>query len=176
MIQREGITREQRTHLEWPGIEIAPSYFVEFRFRIPESELRVLDSDGSKDVVWVSAPPIGMASEITILSGPPTHQGPVPQRSDGGRIECLLDEQLKNGRRVWVLHHVIPAPSSEDMHKYRQQVYRECALRGWLPPTTPVGKNSRVNLTMDCADGSIAEFELAADFLAHESPLDNESG
>lgn len=35
------IPREQRTHSEWRGVEIAPGFFMEFRFRVPESELRV---------------------------------------------------------------------------------------------------------------------------------------
>jgi hypothetical protein len=159
------LTREQRTQWEWPGTEIAPDYFMEFRFRIPESELRLLDCDGADDIVWISPPPEGMATEVAILSGPSTHKGVAPQRSDGARIEYLLEERLPNGRWIWVLHHIIPAPPPEDMRKFRQQVYSEMALHRRLPPTVPVGKNTRVNLTMDCGDGSLAEVELAADFL-----------
>lgn len=162
---KSNIKRHERTDVEWPGLEIAPGYFIEFRFRIPESELRVFDSDLPADVIWLDVPAERMGTEITILSGPPTHEGPIPQRADGNQTQCLLDHTLKNGRRVWVIHHEIPAPSPENMTKYRQQVYANAKRQGQLPLARSIHKSSRVSLTMNCGDGSFAEAELAADFL-----------
>lgn len=163
LMRREEITREMRTDLEWPALEIAPGFFLEFRFRIPESELRVLDIKDEQHVVWLEAPPVGTGLEVTILSGPPDYDGPVPGRADGAPIQCLWDTRLKNGRRVWVLAHTIPAP--DKLEEYRELARRTFAARGWMPPQLPVDRNTRVNLTMDCEDGSAAEVELAGDFL-----------
>lgn len=158
------VRREDRTHTEWRGLEIAPNYFIEFRFRIPESELRHLASDQAKDVLWLQPPQPGFASEVTILSGPATHVGLAPKRDDGGRVDQLLQHQLQNGRVVWVLHHHIPAPTPEVLRSFRDLVSTQA---GGRPPadSTESTANHRICLTMDCGDGSAAEVELAADFL-----------
>jgi hypothetical protein len=161
----EPMTRQKRMHAEWPGADLGSDCYAEFRFRIPECELRHLDSDGARDVIWLDAPPVGMGTEVLILSGPPSYQGLFPQRSYGAPTGCLHETQLANGRRIWVVHHVIPAPSSE-IEKYRKQVWREFAIHGWLDPAVPPpSKDERLNLSMDCQDGSGAEVELAADFI-----------
>jgi hypothetical protein len=77
------ITREMRTHVQWPGAEIAPDLYVEFRFRIPESGLRPLTETDDDLTVWLKPPPAEMGTEVTILSGPAGYSGKVPARSDG---------------------------------------------------------------------------------------------
>jgi hypothetical protein len=157
------VSRQERTDVEWPGLEFAPGYFIDFRFRIPETELRVLDSDGARDVRWLTPPPAGAASEVTILSGPATHRGPRPRRDDGDD-ELLKEHRLADGQVVWILHQHIPTPPDAVLQSYRDQVKREAVARGWLK--NPLTRNSRITLTMNCEDGSFAEVELAADFLA----------
>ena len=159
------VNRRERTDAEWRGLDLGNGYFIEFRFRIPECELRLLDDDGSKDVLWLCPPPTGAASEVTILSGPSTHVGLPPKRADDGTVDCIAELSLKNGRRVWILHHHIPAPPEEVMQSYRDRVRREICKQEGLDTSKPISRNARINLTMDCEDGSAAEVELSGDFL-----------
>ena len=159
------LSRQERTHIEWNGLEIAPDYYLEFRFRVPESELRRLTQDVITKILWLKPPPIGEASEVTILSGPSTHTGIFPQRSDGAIMELLLQHQLENGRYVWVLHHHIPAPPLEVMQSHREMVKQLSLNENWPISSKADVDNVRVNLTMQCEDGTVAEVELSGDFL-----------
>lgn len=166
-VERKGadLGRPERTHAEWRGVEFGPSYFVEFRFRIPESELRPLAVEDADEVLWLQPPPTGGASEVTILSGPASHEGLHPGRSDGGAIELIAEHRLANGRLVWVQHHHIPAPPEHVLQSYREMVLLRARQEGWLNDPMATSTTSRINLTMDCEDGSAAEVEMAADFL-----------
>lgn len=161
------IARAARTHLEWPGFEFAPNYFIEFRFRVPESELRELASGDDDEVVWLDAPDRGKASEVTIVSGPSTHTGPPPQRDDSGKIELLATRLMeKNARMVWVIHHHIPAPPRDFWIHSRTELLDKLRENNYQidPVITP--STLSLSATMDCGDGSAAEVELSPALLA----------
>jgi len=154
---------QERAHAIWPGLEFAPDYFIEFRFRIPECELRRFTAKESEDTHWLKPPPPRQASEVSIVSGPPSHTGLVPQRAGGGDVELIGEFQLANGRFVWIMHHYIPFSASE-LKRIRliskDEVNRRAGGRiGQILPST------RVTATLNCEDGTCAEVELAADFL-----------
>jgi hypothetical protein len=79
------------------------------------------------------------------------------------QTECLLEHQLQNGRKVWLLHHDIPAVDNVD--EQRKLVRGSFFAGGLWRPGEPVDPETRVNLTVTCPDGSAAEIELAGDFL-----------
>lgn len=154
------LARGHRTHAEWPGDEFAPGFFAEFRFRIPESELRPLSANGAGDVVWLPSPPTGMATEVLILSGPKGYKGLVPWRSDGGLTDCIFDDTLDSGKRIWIVHHTIPAPPASEIRAMRQVALQALAQTG--SRRQPIGKNSRLSFTMNCLDGTFSEVEIAS--------------
>ena len=151
--------------MEWPGAEVAPGYFVEFRFRVPGSELRVLGLKDDKNAIWIKRPGQNQGIEVTVMSGPASHIGPPPSRGDGATTDCLAERLLACDRRVWVLCHEINAPSLEEMEGFRSLVRQSLATRGLLPAAKAIAQDARVNLTFECPDGSAGEWELAGDFL-----------
>lgn len=167
--KRHGLStsRQDRATNEWPGKELRPGSDVsmEFRLRIPESELRRLGTADLKplnagdplDIHWLPAPPPGGASEVSIISGPPTHVGDRPRRDDFADV-LMFERQLTNGRFVWMSHHYIPAPSAADLRRYRTQV-------------APVGraKYRRFVAAMDCGDGTSAFAEFTTHYGARQS-------
>lgn len=165
------IDREQRTECEWEGLEIAPGFFIEFRFRIPHSELRRFDISKEllAEVIWVAAPPEGAAIEFLILSGPASYEGPVPVPDNEAPVECLVDERLQDGRRIWVIQYVIPAPTPDAMNTYRARIAGEVVAYGYALPA--LGPGARAFATMPGEDGVVSIAELAADFLRPRVPL-----
>lgn len=158
------VSRKERTHMEWSGLEFSPGYFIEFRFRIPESELRPITLDNAKDIFWLDKPAIGFASEVTIISGPGSHKGLPPRRDDAGQVDHLLEHRLENGRIIWVVHHHIPAPKPTDLDNWRANI-KNNINKNHLSILRKLSPNARICVTADCADGSAAEIELATDFL-----------
>lgn len=139
-------------------------YFIEFRFRIPECELRRFIVSDSPNTHWLPPPPPRMASEVTILSGPPHHAGIPPRREGEGPSELIAEFQLENRRYVWVVHQHIPSPSGAELQAVRKRARTEI-LRLYGNKLGEILPRTRVTATTNCGDGSFAEVELAADFL-----------
>lgn len=156
----------QRSHAQWPGGEATNGCFVEFRFRVPASELRVLDDDNAGQTIWLEPPPADLALELTILSGP----GALPitqlQRTDGISVHCIADRLLECGRRVWLVYHLIPAPTKQEFSDYKSLVRKSLVASG--QSNFKPNPSTRINLTIEFSDGSAGELELAGDFLDRE--------
>lgn len=154
-------SRKARARSEWSGMDLQPGADVtlEFRLRIPTSELRRLGTANLKPlnagdplhIRWLPAPPPGYASEVSIISGPPTFVGPRPRREDF-QDKLVFEKQLANGRFVWIVYHHIPAPPSAELRWYRKMAVRKGGRR----------KDYRIVASMDCGDGSSAFVEFAA--------------
>lgn len=155
----------ERAQHRWPGYEFANDYFVEFRIRIPKTELRRFFLHDSHDTHWLQPPPARNATEITVISGPPWHEGLVPQVAGDSPRELLADFQLPNGRYVWIMHHHIPTPSGPEMQAVRERIRQEWVRIQRAGIAANILPNTRVGADTDCGDGSFAEVELAADFL-----------
>jgi hypothetical protein len=163
-------SRPDRTALEWPGIELRPGsdYYLEFRLRVPQSELRPLgeadlmplNSGEPLDIRWLPAPPPGLASEVSIITGPPSHVGERPRREDYAADVLVLERQLANGRLVWLIQHVIPAPPSDALDAFR----RKAAKQSRTFPRRGNLSAHREIVAMNCEDGSAAFGEFATDF------------
>lgn len=69
-----------RASLIWPGAHIGQDYFIEFRIRIPECELRRFAGDDISHVLWLPTPSPKTTSELFLISGPPHHSGLAPQK------------------------------------------------------------------------------------------------
>ncbi len=154
-----------RAHAYWKGMEIAPNYFIEFRIRVPECELRRFVTNESPQTHWLTPPPPKMASEVTIVSGPPTHAGLIPSMLGDNFREIIGEFQLPNGRYVWVVQHHIECASPEWLRAARadaKSTFKSALQSGQIRDILP---NTRVGAGVDCGDGSYAEVELAADFL-----------
>lgn len=154
-----------RAHAFWNGFEFALNYFIEFRIRVPECELRRFVASESPHTHWLPPPPPRMASEVTIISGPPTHAGLIPSVAGDEHRELIGEFQLPIGRYVWIFHHHILCASPEWLQNAREQAKKELKadlqsgkIRDILPTT-------RIGAGPPCDDGSFAEVELAADFL-----------
>jgi hypothetical protein len=119
---RRSLGRADRATYEWPGLELRPGSdcFLEFRLRIPASELRPIGSADLRllnrgeplSIRWLPVPRIGPASEVSIISGSPTHSGPRPNRENGAPDRLILERRLGNGRIIWIIQHDTPAPSA----------------------------------------------------------------
>jgi hypothetical protein len=161
--------RRDRAGHEWPGMELLPGsdVILEFRLRIPQSEIRPLGTADLKplnpgdplDVHWLPAPPVGGASEVTIISAPPTHAGGQPRRDDFAD-RLIYERQLANGRFIWLAHHYIPAPADADLHAYREVVDRQLG--------DSKVKYRRFVALMDCEDGSAAFAEFVTNYGAEQ--------
>jgi hypothetical protein len=126
-------SRHERAKEQWPGMELLPGsdVILEFRLRVPQSELRrlgtsdlaPLNPEDPLDIRWLPTPPVGGASEVTIISAPPTHAGGCPRREDFAD-NVFFGRQLASGRFVWLTYHFIPAPSSADLQAYRDYADR----------------------------------------------------
>lgn len=155
----------ERAQHAWPGYEFANGYFVEFRIRIPRTELRRFLLPDSRDTHWLPPPPAQNATEITIVSGPPSHEGLVPQMAGDSPRELLAEFRLPNGRYVWIMHHHIPTPSGAEMQAVRERVRQEWLNMQRTGTAAKILPKTRVGADTNCGDGSFAEVELAADFL-----------
>jgi hypothetical protein len=156
---------EDRANAYWKGLQIAPNYFVEFRFRVPECELRRFVTSESSKTHWLPAPRPKMATEVTIISGPPTHSGLIPSMEGSDHRELIGDFQLGNGRYVWITHqHVQCAAPAwlQQARKSAKQALKADLQSGKIRDILP---QTRVGADVNCEDGSFAEVELAADFL-----------
>lgn len=164
-------SRAARQDCEWPGIELSPGsdYFLEFRLRVPRSELRPwgtsdlrpLNPDEPLAVHWLAAPPIGFATEVSIISAPPTHSGSTPTREDGAPSVPFIKRHLSNGLFVWFIQHVIPAPTSEAFRAYRHHLMTN---RPVIDRRKSRSGPARAIVSMDCGDGSGAFAELVVNF------------
>ena len=76
----------------------------------------------------------------------------------------VADFRLPNGRYIWVMHHHIPSMSNEALQRIRKQARVEL-IRLYAGKLGEILPKTRVTATINCGDGSIAEVELAADFL-----------
>jgi hypothetical protein len=160
------VPRPNRTHLEWPGAEISPGYFIEFRMRVPRSELRPLAED-ARDVVWITPGPLGTSTEVAIVSGPENSDLHVTFPSHVSNPQLMAEIQLKCGRTVWVISYHFVGPSSDELAQLQRTVVQAFAVHGQLPAARrSVTADSRVNLTFESEDGSAGEWELSGDFLA----------
>lgn len=156
---------KDRAHQFWNGQEIASNYFIEFRIRVPECELRQFITNESPQTHWLAPPPPRMASEITIVSGPPTHTGLIPSMAGDNFRELIGEFQLSNGRYVWIVQHHIECASSEWLYAAREgakNTFKFALQSGQIRDVLP---KTRVGCGVHCGDGSFAEVELAADFL-----------
>jgi hypothetical protein len=156
---------QDRTHTSWKGLQFAPNYFLEFRFRVPVCELRRFVVNESPKTHWLTPPAPREASEITIISAPPTHSGLMPSMEGANPRELIAEFQLKNGRYVWIVHHHIACASPDWLMKAREAAKRSFKADIQSGKIRDILPQSRIGADVLCDDGSFAEVELAADFL-----------
>ena len=166
-IRTRFVPRQERTHLEWKGAEIAPGYVVEFRLRVPRSELRPLPMSSGAGVTWVEPGPPGTTTEVAIVSGPPAAELHLTFPEGVTRPQLLAETQLPAGKSVWVLSYNFVGPSEPELLELRRTAVQAFAVHGRLPHARAnVSPTTRVNLTFEADDGSAGEWELSGDFLA----------
>ena len=164
-LHARSVMRHERTNLEWTGGQLQNEHLVEFRFRIPHTELRLLPQESEDKVVWIDGTDTSAMTEVTIVSGPEAQSTEHPVRGDGTPVRVLGKSALSIGRTVWVLSSKMPGPSEVELRDYRFQARHALAVQGLLPQAKATSEGARFNLTFECPDGSAGELELAADFL-----------
>ena len=160
------VPRAGRTHIEWDGAEIAPGFFVEFRFRVPRSELRMLNSDGASGATWIEPGPLGTTTEVAIVSGPLNHELNLEFTEKISNAQLVTNVALKNGRSVWIISYRIDGPTGDELIELRRTAIQSFAVHGMLPELQKTATSlTRLSLIFKADDGSAGEWELAADFL-----------
>lgn len=113
-----GWTRGTREIEKWPRpAEIAPGITLAYRLVIPESALTIQGTPdySDKDIVWLPAPPKGMAVEISFLlttSDRVVSDWPGKRSMNTELIGTLL---LENAETLWLVHRVTPVPQLSDL-------------------------------------------------------------